>query len=61
MKELCDLVKAKLDKHPGWLQIKIMLALYAKKDIIGVAATGAGKKLSFWIALLMVLEEGEDR
>jgi len=26
-----------------------------------VAATGAGKTLSFWIALLIVLEEGEDK
>jgi superfamily II DNA helicase RecQ len=36
-------------------------ALYAKKDVIGVAATRAGKTLLFWIALLMVLEEGEDK
>ena len=61
MKEIHDLVKAKLDKHPCWLQIKIMLALYAKKDVVGVAATGARKTLPFWIALLMVLEEGEDK
>ena len=60
VKEICDLVKAKLDKHPCWLQTKIVLALYAKKDV-GVAATGAGKTLLFWIALLMVLEEGEDK
>ena len=56
-----ELVKAKFDKCPCWLQIKIALALYAKKDVIGVAATGAGKTLSFWIALLMALEEGEDK
>ena len=56
-----ELVKAKFDKRPCWLQIKIALALYAKKDVIGVAATGAGKTLSFWIALLMALEEGEDK
>ena len=60
MKEICNLVKAKLDKCPCWLQIKIALALYAKKDVIGIAATGAGKTLLFWIALLMVLEEGEE-
>ena len=59
--KICELVKAKFDKHPCWLQIKIALALYAKKDVIGVAATGAGKTLSFWIALLMALEEGEDK
>ena len=35
--------------------------LYAKKDIVGVAATRARKTLPFWIALLRVLEEGEDK
>jgi superfamily II DNA helicase RecQ len=61
VKEICDLVTAKLGKHPCWLQIKIALALHAIKDVVGVAATGAGKTLSFWIALLMALEEGEDK
>ena len=60
MKEIRDLVSAKLGKRPCWLQIKIALALYAKKDVVAVAATGARKTLSFWIALLMALEEGED-
>jgi len=59
VKEICDLVTAKLSKCPCWLQIKIMLALHAKKDVVAVAATG--KTLSFWIALLMALEEGEDK
>ena len=36
------------------------MALYQKKDVIGIAATGSGKTLSFWIALLMALEEGRD-
>ena len=61
VKEMRDLVMAKFDKHPCWLQIKIALALHAKKDVVEVAATGAGKTLSFWIALLMALEEGEDK
>ena len=61
VKEIRDLVQAKFNKRPCWLQIKVALALYAKKDVIGVAATGAGKTLSFWIALLMALEEGEDK
>ena len=63
VKEICDLVTAKLSKCPCWLQIKIMLALHAKKDVVAVAATGAaaGKTLSCWIALLMALEEGEDK
>ena len=61
VKEIRDLVMAKLGKRPCWLQIKITLALYAKKDVVAVAATGAGKTLSFWIALLMALEEGQDK
>lgn len=52
---------SKFGKRPCWLQIKISLALYAKKDVVAVAATGAGKTLSFWITLLMALEEGEDK
>jgi len=34
--------------------------LYAGKDVIGCAPTGAGKTLSFWIPLLMALEEGHE-
>ena len=33
VKEIRDLVKAKLGKHACWLQIKIMLALNANKDV----------------------------
>ncbi|KAF8237299.1 hypothetical protein L208DRAFT_1356404 [Tricholoma matsutake] len=61
VKEIHNLVTAKLSKCPCWLQIKIVLALYVKKDVVGVAATGARKTLLFWIALLMALEEGEDK
>jgi len=61
IKEIRDLIEARFGKRPCWLQIKIMLVLYAGKDVVGVAATGAGKTLSFWIALLMALEEGEDK
>ena len=61
VKEIHDLVTAKLSKCPCWLQIKVALALYAKKDVVGVVATGAGKTLSFWITLLMALEEGGDK
>ena len=35
--------------------------IYAKKDVIGVAATGAGKTLSFWIALLSLDGFGRER
>ena len=55
-----DLVQAKFGKRPCWYQVKTALALYAGKDVIGCAPTGAGKTLSFWIPLLMALEEGRD-
>ena len=32
-----------------------------KKDVVGCAPTGAGKTLSFWIPLLMALEDGKDK
>lgn len=48
-------------KRPCWLQVKITLALRAGKDVVGIAATGAGKTLSFWLALLMALEDGDDK
>jgi superfamily II DNA/RNA helicase len=54
-------VEKKLGKRPCWFQIQIALAIYNKKDVIGTAATGSGKTLSFWIALLMVLDDGEDK
>src|SRR6266540_4562199 len=55
-----DLVQAKFGKRPCWYQVKTALALYAGKDVIGCAPTGAGKTLSFWIPLLMALKEGRD-
>jgi superfamily II DNA helicase RecQ len=61
IKEICDLVEKRFNKRPCWYQIKVALALHAGKDVIGCAATGAGKMLSFWIALLMAMEEGEDK
>jgi superfamily II DNA helicase RecQ len=50
----------KLSIRPCWFQIKIAQAIYKRKDVVGTAATGPGKTLSFWIALLMALEDGED-
>ena len=62
IKEIRDLVEKRFNKRPCWYQIKIALALYyAGKDVITCAATGAGKTLSFWIALLMAMEAGEDK
>lgn len=43
------------------MQVKIALALYAGKDVIRCAATGSGKTLSFWIPLLMALEDRMDK
>jgi len=61
VKDIRDLVQEKFEKRPCWMQVKIALALYAGKDVIGCAATGAGKTLSFWIPLLMALEDGLDK
>ena len=61
IKEIHDLVEKRFNKRPCWYQIKAALALHAGKDVITCAATGAGKTLSFWIALLMAMEEGEDK
>jgi superfamily II DNA helicase RecQ len=61
VKDVRDLVQQKFSRHPCWFQVKVALALNAGKDVVGCAATGAGKTLSFWIPLLMVLEEGKDK
>jgi superfamily II DNA/RNA helicase len=55
-----ELVQNNFGKRPCWYQVKTALALYAGKDVIGCAPTGAGKTLSFWIPLLMALKEGHD-
>ena len=61
VKEIHDLVQEEFGKRPCWYQIKIALVLHAGKDVVGCAATGAGKTLSFWIALLMALADGENK
>jgi len=60
VQEIRDLVQTKFGKRPCWYQVKVMRSLYAGKDIIGCAPTGAGKTLSFWIPLLMALEDGRE-
>ncbi|KAF5381314.1 hypothetical protein D9615_008286 [Tricholomella constricta] len=57
MPQIRDLVYRKFNKRACWLQIKIALSLRAGNDVVACAPTGAGKTLSFWIALLMALEE----
>ena len=61
IKEICDLVQAKFNKQPCVLQIKIAITLHTGKDVCGCAATDAEKTLSFWIPLLMALEDGHDK
>ncbi|KAF8319139.1 P-loop containing nucleoside triphosphate hydrolase protein [Amanita rubescens] len=56
-----ELTMKKLGKRPCWLQIQSALALYSGKDVITCAATGFGKTLTFWIPLLMAMEEGYDK
>ena|ERR1700678_3918817 len=60
VQEIQNLVQGKFGKRPCWYQVKTALALYAGKDVIGCAPTGAGKTLSFWIPLLMAQEDGRD-
>jgi Rad3-related DNA helicase len=56
-----NLVASKFGKWACWTQIKVAQVLWEGKGVVGVAATGAGKTLLFWIPLLMVLEEGQDK
>src|ERR1700678_2586420 len=56
-----DLVQKRFNKRPCYFQIKVAQALYAEKDVVACAPTGAGKTLTFWIPILMALEEGEDK
>jgi superfamily II DNA helicase RecQ len=53
-----DLTLRRFGKRPCWFQIEVARALYGGKDVVGVAGTGAGKTLSFWIALMMAIDDG---
>ena len=55
-----DLVQNRFRKRPCYFQIKVAQAVYAGKDVVACASTGAGKTLTFWIPILMALEEGKD-
>ncbi|EPQ53958.1 P-loop containing nucleoside triphosphate hydrolase protein, partial [Gloeophyllum trabeum ATCC 11539] len=62
IKKLRDRVQATFTKRPCLWQIRVAQSLREKKnDVVLVAATGSGKTLSFWMPLLMALEEGEDK
>ncbi|KAI0630945.1 hypothetical protein C8Q77DRAFT_1062562 [Trametes polyzona] len=59
---ICKMVQERFNKRACSFQIKIAQALHERcNNAVAVAATGAGKTLSFWISLLMALENGEDR
>lgn len=59
--DIRTLVEHKLGKRACLLQIQAALALYAGNDVVVSAATGFGKTLTFWIPLLMALEECRDK
>jgi superfamily II DNA/RNA helicase len=44
--------------YPDKWQIDIARSLYENLDVVAVAATGAGKTLTFWIPLLMMRKDG---
>ncbi|PCH39772.1 nucleoside triphosphate hydrolase protein [Wolfiporia cocos MD-104 SS10] len=55
------LIQLKLNKCACLFQIHVALELYKKRnDVVAVAATGFSKTLSFWIPLLMALDDGKD-
>ncbi|KAF8988677.1 P-loop containing nucleoside triphosphate hydrolase protein [Cyathus striatus] len=55
------LAQYKLQISLCWTQIKIAIALYTGKDVVACLATGAGKTLTFWIPLLMAVEDKLDK
>ncbi|KAH9919666.1 P-loop containing nucleoside triphosphate hydrolase protein [Amylocystis lapponica] len=62
IKKIRDLVKSKFKKQPCLFQVKVAQALRERQnDVVAIAATGSGKTLSFWIPLLMALEDKEDK
>ncbi|KAF9498017.1 P-loop containing nucleoside triphosphate hydrolase protein, partial [Pleurotus eryngii] len=56
-----ELAKRKFGKRACLFQTEVALALYAKKDVVACAPTGAGKTLLLWLPLLMAQEEGLKR
>ncbi len=56
-----ELVQDKFGKRPCYFQIQVAQSLYAGKDVVSCAPTGAGKTLTFWIPILMTLKEGVDK
>ena len=61
IQDVRDLVQNRFRKRACYFQIKVAQALYTGKDVVACAPTGAGKTLTFWIPILMALEEGKDK
>ncbi|KDQ60142.1 hypothetical protein JAAARDRAFT_125858, partial [Jaapia argillacea MUCL 33604] len=61
-RKIRKLVWSKFHKRACLFQMRVAKALFEeRKDVVSVAATGMGKTLSFWIPLLMALEENQDK
>jgi len=60
VKRVRDLVRDQLGKRACWFQVQVALAIYEGKDVVACAATGAGKTLTFWMPLLMAIEDGHE-
>jgi hypothetical protein len=56
-----EATQRRFQKRPCWYQVEVAKAVHAGKDVLGCAPTGAGKTLSFWIPLVMAIEDGEDK
>ncbi|KAF9488058.1 P-loop containing nucleoside triphosphate hydrolase protein, partial [Pleurotus eryngii] len=59
--QICDALNKYFHKRACLFQIEMALAVYEGYDVVGVAATGAGKTLSFFAPLVMALEEGQKK
>ncbi|KAJ8689521.1 hypothetical protein PTI98_012419 [Pleurotus ostreatus] len=53
-----DVLNKYFRKRACWFQIEMAKAVYEGFDVVGVAATGSGKTLSFFAPLVMALEDG---
>jgi superfamily II DNA helicase RecQ len=52
------LIEAKLKRRPCLFQNELARAVYSKKDVIGIAATGSGKSLTMYMPFLMARADG---
>ncbi|KAF9471509.1 hypothetical protein BDN70DRAFT_567418 [Pholiota conissans] len=55
-----DNAEIRCDEHVG-IKFKLLSPSTKQKDVIESAQAGGGKTMSFWIPVLMALEDGEDK